>query len=176
VILAPGASSAMVTGEIRNILGPRSGLVVETATQREQSQRAASRQGLGRLTQIALMVLVAGVLATATVMVAMIWQRRRRFARMKVQGYGRVMLWRALIYESALLIGAGCLAGAVLGIYGQLLLSHALVDVTGFPVILSANALIALVNLALVTMVAAACVSIPGYLAVGMAPYPWPDV
>ena len=69
------------------MLGPRSGLTVETARQREQAQQAASRQGLGRLTQIALLVLVAGVLATATVMGATIWQRRRRFARMKVQGY-----------------------------------------------------------------------------------------
>ena len=56
----------------------------------------------------------------------MVWQRRRRFARMKVQGYSTGVLWHALFYESALLLGGGCLIGAVFGIYGQLLLSHAL--------------------------------------------------
>ncbi len=175
VMLTSGASPTAVQREIQRVLGPRSGLSVQTAMQREQSQRAASRQGLGRLTQIALLVLVAGVLAVATVMGAMIWQRRRRFARMKVQGYERRMLWRALIYESALLIGAGCLIGAGLGVYGQFLLSHALVTVTGFPVILSANALIAFGSFVLVTVVAAACIAVPGYRATSVTPYPWPS-
>ena len=175
VMLAPGALSTTVRREIQGVLGPRSGLTVETATQRERAQQAASRQGLGRLTQIALLVLVAGVLATATVMGATVWQRRRRFARMKVQGYDSRTLWLALICESALLIGAGCLIGACLGVYGQILLGHALVTVTGFPVILSANALVAFVSFVLVTVVAAACIAIPGYRAVGVAPYPWPE-
>jgi putative ABC transport system permease protein len=176
VTLAPGASPARVRTEIQSALGSGSGLTVETAMQREQSQRAASRQGLGRLTQIALLVLVAGVLAIVTVMGATIWQRRRRFARMKVQGYERRMLWQALVCESALLVGTGCLIGAGLGIYGQLLLSHALINVTGFPVILSANAPIAFTGFVLVTVAAAVCIAIPGYRAAGIAPYPWTGV
>jgi putative ABC transport system permease protein len=175
VILSAGASPAVVQREIEGVLGAASGLAVQTAAQRELAQQATSRQGLNRLTQIAVLVLVAGALATATVMGAMIWQRRRRFARMKVQGYGRRMLWQALIWESALLISAGCLIGAGLGVYGQLLLSHALIAVTGFPVILSANAPIALASFVLVTVVAAVCVAIPGYRATGIAPYPWPS-
>jgi putative ABC transport system permease protein len=152
-----------------------SGLTVETAAHRERAQQAASRQGLGRLTQIALLVLTAGVLATATVMGAAVWQRRRRFARMKVQGYDRHTLWQALVCESALLIGAGCLIGACLGVYGQFLLGHALVSVTGFPVVLSTNALVAFVSFMLVTIAAAACIAIPGYRAACVAPYPWTD-
>ncbi len=175
VKLASTASPPVVRGEIRTVLGPRSGLAVETAMQRELAQQAASRQGLGRLSQIALLALVAGILATATVMGATVWQRRRRFARMKVQGYDTGTLWLALICESALLIGAGCLIGACLGIYGQLLLGHALVSVTGFPVVLSANVLVALVSFALMTVVAAACVAIPGFRAACVAPYPWPE-
>jgi putative ABC transport system permease protein len=172
VMLAANASPTAVRAEIRQILGPRTGLTVETATHREQAQQAASRQGLARLTQIAILVLLAGVLATATVMGASIWQRRPRFARMKVQGYDTRTLWRALICESALLIGAGCLLGACMGIYGQLLLSHALVTVTGFPVIVSANALVAFGSFALMTMVAAACIAIPGYSAAGVGARP----
>ena len=175
VMLASGASPVRVSREIQHVLGPESGLVVQTAQQRGQAQQAAGHQGLGRLTQIAWLVLVAGVLATATVMGATIWQRRRRFARMKVQGYGRRILWRGLICESALLIGAGCLIGAALGVYGQLLLSHALVAVTGFPVIISANLLVAFASFMLMTVVAATCVAIPGYRAAGITPYPWPS-
>lgn len=175
VMLARSASPTAVRREIQAALGPRSGLAVETARQREQAQRAASHQGLGRLTQIAVLVLIAGVLATATVMAATISQRRRRFARMKVQGYDTRTLWEALVCESALLIGAGCLIGACLGVYGQLLLSHALVSVTGFPLVYSANIAVALASFALVTVVAAACIAIPGYRAARIAPYPWPD-
>lgn len=175
VELAPGAAPTTVRNEIQAVLGPGSGLAVETSSQREQAQQATSHQGLGRLSQIALLALVAGVLATATVMGATVWQRRRRFARMKVQGYDTRTLWLALIFESALLIGAGCLIGACLGIYGQLLLGHALMTVTGFPVVLSANAVVAFAGFMLVTVVAATCIAIPGYRAANVAPYPWPE-
>ncbi len=175
VQLTANASPPVVRRRILTALRPLAGFSVETARHREQAQQAASRQGLGRLSQIALLALVAGVLATATVMAASVWQRRRRFARMKVQGYDTATLWIALTCESALLIGAGCLIGACLGVYGQLLLGHALVSVTGFPVVFSANALVALGSFVLVTVVAATCVAIPGYRAANVAPYPWPD-
>ena len=45
------------------------------------------------------------------------------------------MLWRWLLCESALLLVAGCLIGAVFGLYGQLLVSHFLASVTGFPIV-----------------------------------------
>ena len=84
--------------------------------------------------QIRLLVLIAAVLAMAAAMGAMIWQRRPRLADMKVDGFRKGVLWRALLIESALLLGAGCSVGAVFGVYGQVLLSHALASVTGFPV------------------------------------------
>jgi putative ABC transport system permease protein len=171
VVLAPAAHPEAVRREIQQILGPGSGLLVETARGREQSLRSASRQGLSRLTQISLLVLLAGVLAMATAMGTLVWQRRRRFARMKAQGYFTSVLWHALFYESALLLGTGCLLGAVFGIYGQLLLSHALLSVTGFPVVYSAGALAALGSFVLVTAVAAIVVAVPGYRAADVAPY-----
>jgi putative ABC transport system permease protein len=174
IMLERGASSGVVAREIRQALGSASGLTVETAHQREQSQRAASRRGLGRLTQIALLVLIAGVLATATSMGTLIWQRRRRFARMRVQGFRRKVLWFALIWESALLLGTGCLVGAAFGVYGQLLLSHALLAVTGFPVVFSAGIPAAIGSFVVVTAVAAAIVAIPGYRTAGVRPYPHP--
>jgi putative ABC transport system permease protein len=148
-----------------------SALTVQTAQQRDALQQASSRQGLSRLTQIATLVLIATVLATSVAMGTMIWQRRPRLARMKVQGYERGVLWRALLFESGLLLGAGCLIGSAFGIYGQLLISHALASVTGFPVVFSVGIPIAIVSSALVSAVAVAIIALPGYRAAGVAPY-----
>jgi putative ABC transport system permease protein len=152
-------------------LGAGSALTVQTAQQRDALQQAASRQGLSRLTQIATLVLIATVLAMSVAMGTMIWQRRPRLARMKVQGFQHGVLWRALIFESSLLLGTGCLIGAVFGIYGQLLISHALASVTGFPVVISVGALIAILSSVLVSAVAVAIVALPGYRAARVAPY-----
>ena len=111
------------------------------------------------------LVLIAAILAMATAMGAMIWQRRPLLADMKVDGFGKGVLWRALLVESALLLGAGCSVGAVFGLYGQLLLSHALVVVTGFPVVLSIDVLVAIGSFLLVTTVAVLILAVPGYLA-----------
>ena len=170
IVLAPGVSPERGREEVRAALGPASGLVVETAQQREQSERVASRQGLSRLSQISALVLIAAVLAMAAAMCAMIWQRRSRLADMKVDGFSRGVLWRALLVESALLLGAGCSIGGVFGLYGQLLLSHALASVTGFPVVFSIGALIAISSFTLVTAVAVAIVALPGYLAARVRP------
>jgi putative ABC transport system permease protein len=171
VMLVRGAHPQAVRREIQRVLGPTSGLVVETAWQREQSLRAASRQGLSRLTQIATLVLIATVLAMSIAMGTMIWQRRPRLARMKVQGFQRGVLWRALLCESSLLLGAGCSIGAVFGIYGQLLISHALASVTGFPIVFSAGALVAISSFALVSVGAIAIVALLGYRAASVRPY-----
>jgi putative ABC transport system permease protein len=172
ISIAPGYTTQQVAVEIKRTLGLSSGLTVETAQQRDALQRAASRQGLGRLDQISTLVLLAGLFATATAMGAMIWQRRRRFARLKVQGYVTSVLWAALICESAALLAVGCLTGAALGVYGQLLLSHALLSVTGMPVIFSSRVLMAIGSFLLVTVAGAIIVAIPGYRVASVAPRP----
>ncbi len=173
ITLKPGVSISGVAAEIRKAIGPGTALTVQTASQRELTQDAASHEGLARLTQIAFLVLLAGVLATATSMTAAIWQRRRRYARMKVHGYDTKTLWFALLWESIILFGGGCVLGATLGIYGQLLLSHALLTVTGFPVMLSPEILLAIGGFLVVTLVGATIVGIPGYRAARIAPYPY---
>jgi putative ABC transport system permease protein len=172
VRLAQGYGIARVRTEIRQALRRYGGLTVETAAQRDRLQRTASRHGLERLAQIAALVLLAGVLATSTAMGGMIWQRRRRFARMKVQGYATGILWATLVFESAALLAVGCLSGAVLGMYGQLLLSHALLSVTGMPVVFSLSARVALGSFVLVTVVAAMIVAVPGRRVARVAPHP----
>jgi len=69
------------------------------------------RQGLSRLTQITAVVLIAAILAMAAAMGALIWQRRPRLASIKVDGFDRGELWRALLLETVLLLGVGCSIG-----------------------------------------------------------------
>jgi putative ABC transport system permease protein len=170
VRVSAGASPGKVQQEIQRALGPQTPLMVQSATQREQLYRATQHQGLARLSEIAALVLIAAALAMAAAMGAMIWQRRPRLAGMKVDGFDQGELWRALLCESVLLLGAGCSIGAVFGLYGQLLLSHALVSVTGFPVVFSIGVPIAIGIFGIVTAVAVAIAALPGYLATQVKP------
>lgn len=163
---APGTSPEQARAAIQHVLGRHTGLVVETRGERQRRLYALAAQGLSRLTQIRLLVLLAAILATAGAMGAMLWQRRDLVAWVKCQGYGRGVLWRWLSVECAAMLGSGCLIGAAFGVYGQLLLSHTLVIVTGFPVYLHFAALVAISSFALVTVVAVAVVSLAGYLVV----------
>jgi putative ABC transport system permease protein len=163
--LTSGTSPALALRQVRSALGASSGLQVRTSAERERHFRATSRQGLSRLTQISALVLIATVLAISATMGAMIWQRRPRLAEMKVDGFDRAVLWRALLLESALLLGTGCSLGALFGLYGQVVLSRALATVTGFPVAFSPGFQIAIASLSLVTATAMLIVAVPGALA-----------
>jgi putative ABC transport system permease protein len=170
IALEPGVSPTHAAAEIRRALGPHSGLSVQTAREREAEWGAGSRQGLSRLSQISTLVLIAAALAMAMAMWAMIWQRRPLLAYEQRDGYPHGVLWRALIYESGVLLVAGCSIGAVFGLYGQVLLSHALTSVTGFPVVFTVGLLVAVESVALVSGAAAAIVAVPGYFAAGVPP------
>lgn len=165
VMLAPGASPARVAAEVRSTLTRMgyTGLAVQTERDHEQLEIANGQQGLARLTQMAVLVLLAGMLASASTMGSGLWQRRRALARLKVQGLTRSLLWRSLVWESIVVIGLGCLVGAAFGIYGQLLVSHALLIVTGFPVVISLALPTALESFAVVALAASAIVALSGY-------------
>ena len=166
----PGSSAATVRSRVARALGPGSGLVVETSVQRERRHHVLAAQGLARLSQIRLLVLIAAVLAVAAAMGSMLWQRRDLIAFMKVDGYRKGVLLRWLLCESAVLLGAGCSIGAVFGLYGQFLGSHFLSSVTGFPVIFNIEALATLASFVLVTLLATAVAAVPGYFVVRVPP------
>jgi putative ABC transport system permease protein len=167
---APGVSAGALRGVLQGALGAKTGLVVETAAEREQFHYALATQGLARLTEIRLLVLIAAVLAVAGALGSMIWQRRDLVAFIKCEGYRRGVLWRWLCCESALLIAAGSAIGAVFGMCGQLVVSNALASATGFPISLGVEGLAALSSFALVSVVAVAIVALPGYLVVRVPP------
>lgn len=166
----PGVSPSAVRALVRRRLGSESGLAVETAGERDRRHYAQASQGLSRLTQIRLLVLIAAVLAVAGAMGSMIWQRRDLVAFIKCQGYRRDVLWRWLLCESVLLLVAGCSIGAAFGLCAQLLGSHFLASVTGFPVAFDVEAFAAFSSFVLLTTVTAAVVALPGYLVVRVPP------
>jgi predicted lysophospholipase L1 biosynthesis ABC-type transport system permease subunit len=143
---------------------------VESASEREQRHYAAATQGLSRLTQIRLLVLIAAILAVIGAMGAMIWQRRDLIAFIKCQGYEDAVLRRWLLCEAAVLLVAGCSIGAVFGLYAQLLGSHFLATVTGFPIVFNIEGIAAVSSFALVSAIALAVVALPGYLVVRVPP------
>lgn len=72
---------------------------------------ASAREDLSRLGQISILLLIAAVLA----MGAAIWQRRPALAALRIQSFAPTQLWRVLLLETGLLLGAGCLTGALTG-------------------------------------------------------------
>jgi putative ABC transport system permease protein len=170
VLLNPGVSPTLTATEIRHALGPGTGLAVQTAAGHAAQQVALGREALERLTQIATLIPLAAVLAMAAAMGAMVWQRRPRLAKLKLEGLPRVELWGTILLESLLLLGAGCLTGAVFGLYGQQLADRALAHVINFPVVYSVTAVPALQSLALVIATALAIIAIPGYIAASVPP------
>jgi putative ABC transport system permease protein len=162
----PGIPVAAVRDRVAAALRSQPGLVAETAGQRQRRHYALAAQGLQRLTQIRWLILVSAILAIVAAMGSLVWQRRDRIAANRSNGIPRLVLWRALVWESLLLLGAGSLIGAAWGLYAQLLGSHFLATVTGFPVVYSIEGVAAISGFALVSVVAVAILASWGWIAV----------
>jgi putative ABC transport system permease protein len=116
------------------------------------------------------LILVVAVLAMGAAIGSMVWQRRGRLAKLKLEGFPRAELWRTILLESAVLVGVGSLTGAVFGLYGEQLLDRALANVINFPVVTGVAWLPAFEGIAIVTAAALAILAIPGYIATGVPP------
>lgn len=165
-----GSDPQMVRQEILRALGPSSGLQVQTSAQRAATADGLARQGLSRLSQISLLLVVIAALAMAAAMGAAIWQRRRSLASLRVQSFRPRQLRFVLLYESGLVLGASCFVGALVGVYGHLLADRYLMLATGFPTTLSPQGPKAIEVLVLVLAAALAVLAIPGYLASQTSP------
>jgi putative ABC transport system permease protein len=165
LLMKRGVTPQQGRREAQAALGSQSGLTAQTASEHEGKLRTITRQGLQRLSQISALILVAAVLAMAAAMGAMIWQRRPRLAKLKLEGFPHSELWQTIVLESLMLLGVGCFSGALCGLFGQQLLDRALNIVINYPVVSSVGAIVALSSLALVTAAAVLMVAIPGWFA-----------
>ena len=165
ILLSRGTTPGSARRMIERALGPSSGLSVQSAAQHADRQRTLTRQGLARLSQIAALILAAAVLAMSAAIGAMIWQRRPRLAKLKLEGFSPGDLRAMILLESVLLLAVGCVVGAVVGLLGQQLLDQALATVVNYPVVHSVAVLTVLECVAAVTVLPAGILAMPGYLA-----------
>jgi len=170
VELARGASVARVRHEIELALGPARGLEAVSASEREASIDALTGEGLGQLGEISTLLLIAAILAMAAALTSAIWQRRMALAALRLSGVKPRRVRLILLVESALILGAGCVTGALAGIYGQLIIDGYLRHVTGFPVASLAASLRPLQIFALVIVAALALAAVPGWFASRVSP------
>jgi putative ABC transport system permease protein len=170
VDFTPGTDVERARQEVARALGARSGLeAITAATWSERFDRLAG-EGLGQLGDISTLLVLAAILAMAAALGSSIWQRRVALAELRLDGAPRSRLRHLLLVESILVLGAGCLAGAIAGVYGQFVIDTYLERITGFPVAAIATMARPLEIFVLVTASVLALVSLPGWLASRVRP------
>ena len=170
VDLRPGANTALARDRIARALGSASGLEVATAATREASIDALTSEGLGQLQAISTLLLAAAISAMAAALASSVWQRRAWLAGLRLSGARPSRLRRILLLEATLMLGAGCLTGAVAGIYGEVVIDGYLRHVTGFPLASIVTGARPLEVFVLVIAAALLITAIPGWLASRVSP------
>ncbi len=163
--LKPSVTASSGRRAVRQALGYRPGLLVETFNERKERYDESARQGIKSLSDISTLLLIATSLAIAAALSAAIWQRRSRLASLKSHGFDSRQLWRSILLESSILLFIGCLDGTILGIYGHVLASRWLKLSIGFPAPFSLGIGLLLVTLAVIVCVALLVVALPGLIA-----------
>jgi putative ABC transport system permease protein len=170
VRLTRAANIDRVQSEIARVLGPNSGLEVSSARTRERRIDKLTSEGLSRLGEIAMLLIVAAMLAMASALGSSIWQRRASLAGLRLAGVRPSRLRRILLTEATLMLSAGCVTGAVAGIYGQVIIDSYLKHVTGFPVANLAGSLRPFEIITLVIVFVMIIVAVPGWWASRTSP------
>jgi putative ABC transport system permease protein len=170
VNLLPGASAPAARLAVQRALGAGSGLEVSMAAARAARIDALAGEGLGQLGEIATLLLAAAVAAMAAALASSIWQRRPTLAGLRLLGVKPARLRRIMLLEASLMLGSGCVTGALAGVYGQLVLDGYLKRVTGFPLARIATGARPLEIFVLVLVLALALVAAPGWLASRVPP------
>jgi putative ABC transport system permease protein len=170
VSLEPGANVAQAKAAVERQLGPDSGLEVVTPSTRAARIEASGGEGLGQLGEIAKLLLAATILALLAALGSSIWQQRISLASLRLEGTRPAQLRRLLLVEALVMLSAGCITGALAGVYGQLIIDSYLKGVTGFPVATLVTAGRPLEIFVLVVLVVLALAAIPGFLASRVRP------
>ena len=170
VDITPGAEIAKVRGAIARTLGPHSGLEVLSARSRADRLDEIARSGLSQLGAISTLLLLAAIVALAAALGSSIWQRRATLAELGLQGARRAQLRSILTVECGLMLGSCALAGALGGVYGQVVIDGYLARVTGYPVAGAVGVGRALEILAIVIGGVLVAVAIPSVISARVSP------
>ncbi len=166
----PGVGAGALASEIRRALVPGSGVEVATAATREAKIDALTSEGLSQLGIISTLLVLAAIMALAAALASSINQRRGALAGLRLAGAPSWRLRRILLVEAALMLGAGCIAGALAGVYGQFIIDAYLRHVTGFPVASVGASARPIEIFALVLIGALAVCAVPAWLASNVSP------
>lgn len=165
-----GVTPAEGRRAVERVLGRDTGYDIQTARVLEAEFQTILVEGLARLKQISMLMLVSASLALSAALGASIWHRRRRLAAYKVQGFKESQLRRILLLEALTVLTLGAVFGAVSGLVGHLLCNRWLELTTGFPAPFTPQIGVALESVGPVILVATALVAVPGYLAARVSP------
>ena len=167
---ATGFSPEHVRREIVQALGSNSGLEVLTAHERQARIDALTGEGLSQLGIVSTLLILAAILALAAALTSSIHQRRSALASLRLSGAPSSRLRRVLLAEATLILGAGCVAGALAGFYGQFIIDAYLRHVTGFPVASAGASARPFEIFVIVLLASLAAVAMPGWLASNVSP------
>jgi putative ABC transport system permease protein len=134
VTLQPGVTVAQGKQLIQRALAPGSALTVQTVEERRAEVSAVLGSTLQRLNDITIIVLVTTIASVIALMMAAVWQGRRRFTSLISIGMGFGQFSRLIFYESGAVLLSGCLIGIGAGLVGQYLIDGWLAHTTGSPV------------------------------------------
>jgi putative ABC transport system permease protein len=170
VLPRPGTGVERVANRISAALGSGGGLEVASAATREAKIDGLTGEGLSQLGIISTLLVLAAILALAAALASSINQRRVALAGLRLTGAPPSRLRRILLVEASLMLGAGCVTGALAGIYGQFIIDAYLRHVTGFPVAAVGASARPVAILAVVLAAALAACAIPAWLASTVSP------
>ncbi len=166
----PGITPTRLHDEIVRALPASSGVEVATTATREARIDALTSEGLGQLGIISTLLVLAAIMALAAALASSINQRRTALAALRLSGAPSGRLRRILLVEAALMLGAGCVTGALAGVYGQFVIDAYLRHVTGFPVASVGASARPVEIFVLVLAAALAIVAVPAWLASRVSP------
>jgi putative ABC transport system permease protein len=166
----PGVTPEAGRQLVEQALGKDGAYDIQTAAELDHEFQSVLLEGLDRLSQISMLMLVSAALALSAALSASIWHRRQRLAAYKVQGFKERQLRRILLLEALTVVCLGAVLGALVGIAGHLLCDRWLELTTGFSAPFSLRPGVALVSAGPVVLAAMMLVSLPGYVATRVAP------
>jgi putative ABC transport system permease protein len=167
--LRPGTDPRAARTQVAHALAG-TGLQATLAADRARTIDALASTGLGQLREIALLLLAAATLAMGAALTSSIWQRRAGLAGLRLLGARSHSVLAVLGLEALLMLGAGCLTGALVGVYGQVVIDAFLRHVTGFPIADPTTSIHPVQVFAAVLAAALALAAIPGLLAARVRP------
>ncbi|HEX3692651.1 MAG TPA: FtsX-like permease family protein [Solirubrobacteraceae bacterium] len=167
---SPRVSAQALASELARALGAGVKLEVASAATREASIDELTSEGLSQLQIVSTLLVITAITALAAALASSLHQRRRALAGLRLAGAPPGRLRRILLVEGSLMLGAGCVTGALAGFYGQFVIDAYLRHVTGFPVASAGASLRPLEILALVLASALALVALPAWSASTVSP------